>query len=289
LSAFSRPSFLSFCILAKSANETSLVFFLRKNSKNLKMNKADPLDTLTYRITTIISGLQNFTTTLGKIYNGENVTFVEGAIKVDDALKNYDKAISEPSCNEVLSGLREFVTTKDGRNLKDKDKTVNGVLAAFVSLIDSLNSFAKKTKDVSLADLAKIQKERKEGLENALKLSELQEENKKMKEKLNSQDQTDKEESLKKIASLTAECKELQMKLLVNENQEKGLKLQKERVIILEEHETKLDNLLKIKDNTIECLKYNLSETQQQVETDWKQKKEFEELKVKYSDLEKTI
>jgi len=116
---------------------------------------------------------------------------------------------------------------REGRNLKEKEKTVNGVLDAFNLVIDSLNSFAKKTRDVSLVDLAIIQKERQQDLENAFKLNELQEENKQIREKLNLQDQIDKEKLLKESDRLTAECKESQMKLLVEQNRTRDFDLQK--------------------------------------------------------------
>jgi len=109
---------------------------------------------------------------------------------------------------------------REGRNLKEKEKMVNGV-------IDSLNSFAKKTRDVSLVDLARIQKERQQDIENAFKLNELQEENKKIREKLNLQDQIDQEKLLKESDRLTAECKESQMKLLVEQNRTRDFDLQK--------------------------------------------------------------
>jgi len=116
---------------------------------------------------------------------------------------------------------------REGRNLKEKEKTVNGVLDAFNLVIDSLNSFTKKTQDVSFADLAIIQKERQQDLENAFKLNELQEENKQIREKLNLQDQIDKEKLLKESDRLTAECKEPQMKLLVEQNRTRDFDLQK--------------------------------------------------------------
>jgi len=105
---------------------------------------------------------------------------------------------------------------------------MNGVLDAFNLLIDSLNSFTKKTQDVSFADLAIIQKERQQDLENAFKLNELQEENKKMRKKLNLQDQIDQEKLLKESDRLTAECKESQMKLLVSKT-EQGILIFKKR------------------------------------------------------------
>jgi len=117
--------------------------------------------------------------------------------------------------------------SREGRNRKEKEKTVNGVLDAFNLLIDSLNSFAKKTRDVSFADLAIIQKEKQHDLENAFKLNELQEKTKKMREKLNLQDQIDKEKLLKESDRLTAECKESQMKLLVEQNRTRDFDLQK--------------------------------------------------------------